>query len=136
MPRINLRRNDSQKPAMRLLKLPVLLPFIILALLGTALLSTGCKKTEPCQAIITVTDTLGSPMGGVRVVLRQDSVISSRGVRADVFEEATTAGNGEAFFEVKWEAVLNVEVFYDTLTIRDYIRLEQSETVRKTIVVE
>jgi len=121
---------------MRLLKSPALLRFILISVFGIALFSAGCKKTEPCEAIVTITDTLGNKMGGIRVVLRQDSVISSRGKRADIFEEATTAGNGEAYFEVKWEAVLNVEVFYDTLIVRDYIRLEQSETVRKTVVLQ
>jgi hypothetical protein len=121
---------------MRLLKSSSLLRFVLVSLIGIALFSTGCKKTEPCEAIVTVTDTLGNKVGGVRVVLRQDSVVSTRGVRADIFEEATTAGNGEAFFEVEWEAVLNVEVFYDTLIVRDYIRLEQSETVRKTVVLQ
>ena len=121
---------------MRLVKSLNPLRFFLISVLAIALFSIGCKKTEPCEAIITVTDTLGLPVSGVKVVLRQDSVISNRGVRADVFEEANTAGNGEAYFEVKWEAVLNVEVFYDTLTIRDYIRLEQSETVRKTVVIQ
>jgi hypothetical protein len=132
---LKCRRNDSQKPAMRLLKSSLLLRLLVPALLGFIFINTGCKKTEPCEAVITVTDTVGTRMGGVRVVLRQDSVVSTRGVRADIFEEATTAGNGEAYFKVKWEAVLNVEVFYDTLTIRDYIRLEQSETVRKIVVI-
>jgi hypothetical protein len=44
--------------------------------------------------------------------------------------------NGEAFFEFGLEAVLNVEVDYDVRSARDYIRLEQSETVRKTVVVK
>ena len=109
---------------------------ILLILTVFTFIVSGCKKTEPCEAIITVTDTLGNRMPNVKVVIRQDSIVSNQGVRANIFQEALTAGNGEAYFEVKWEAVLNLEVFYDTLTVRDYIRLEQSETVRKTVVLQ
>lgn len=120
---------------MRLLKSHLLLTFIIVSFTGLSFLTSGCKKTEPCEAVITVTDTIGNRMGNVRVVLRQDSVVSNRGVKADILAEANTAGNGEAYFEFDWEAVLNVEVFWDTVVVRDYIRLEQSETVRKTVVL-
>lgn len=97
---------------------------------------SSCKKTEPCEAVITVVDSSGVPVVGARVVLRQDSVVNpTTGVRADIFDEEFTTSNGEAIFEFKWEAVLNVEVEADTLSARDYIRLEQSKTVRKTVVV-
>jgi hypothetical protein len=103
----------------------------------TAIATTSCKKTEPCKAVITVQDSLGKPVVGARVILRQDSVINpSTGVRADVFQEKYSLNNGEAFFEFGLEAVLNVEVDYDVRSARDYIRLEQSETVRKTVVVK
>ncbi|MCE2845770.1 MAG: carboxypeptidase-like regulatory domain-containing protein [Sphingobacteriales bacterium] len=109
----------------------------VLTLVTVVLLSAAsCKKTEPCEAIITVVDPQGAPVPGARVVLRQDSVVNPQtGVRADILEEEFTSSNGEAIFEFKWEAVLNVEVDVDTLSARDYIRLEQSETVRKTVTV-
>ena len=98
---------------------------------------SSCKKTEPCEAVITVLDSLGRPVPGAKVVLRQDSVINpTNGVRADIFDEKFTAGTGEAIFEFKWEAVLNVEVTSDNLFAKDYIRLEQGETVRKTVVLD
>lgn len=111
--------------------------FILVASMLALVVVPACKKTEPCEAIITVVDTLGKPVQGAKVVLRQDSVLNAKnGVRADVFEEEFTASNGEAFFEFKWEAVLNVEVVSQTQQARDYIRLKQSETVRKTVIVK
>jgi hypothetical protein len=53
-----------------------------------------------------------------------------------LFKEALSTGTGEAFFEFKWEAVLNVEVSKDVLSAKDYIRLEQSKEVRKTVVIK
>ncbi len=111
-------------------------PFLILAFMGI-IATTSCKKTKPCEAVITVTDSLGRPIAGAIVVLRQDSVINPEtGVRANIFDEETTAGNGEAIFSFSWEAVLNVEVTHQTKSAKDYIRLEQSETVRKTVVLK
>ena len=111
--------------------------FILVASMLALVVVPACKKTEPCEAIITVVDTLGRPVAGAKVVLRQDSVINSQnGVRADIFDEEFTASNGEALFEFKWEAVLNVEVVSQTQQAKDYIRLVQSETVRKTVIVK
>jgi hypothetical protein len=110
---------------------------LILLIAVTALsVTSSCKKTKPCNAVIMVTDTLGRPIQGAHVVIRQDSVVNpNTGVRADVFEENFSTGTGEAFFEFKWEAVLNVEVTYNAMSGKDYIRLVQSETVRKTVIV-
>lgn len=108
---------------------------LLILFFASVLFASACKKTEPCNAIITVQDTLGNALPGLKVVIRQDSVRSTKNVQANIYQENITTGNGEAIFEVKWEAVLNVEVYRDTLSVRDYIRLEQSETVRKTIIV-
>jgi len=114
-------------------------PYLILVCLAFIGLITvsSCKKTEDCEAIITVVDTLGRPVAAAKVVLRQDSVVNPQtGVRADIFDEEFTTSNGEAIFKFKWEAVLNVEVTSLTTSAKDYIRLEQSETVRKTVTVK
>jgi len=109
---------------------------ICLAFIGLITVSS-CKKTKDCEAIITVVDTLGRPVAAAKVVLRQDSVVNPQtGVRADIFDEEFTTSNGEAIFKFKWEAVLNVEVTSLTTSAKDYIRLEQSETVRKTVTVK
>jgi hypothetical protein len=112
------------------------LSILAIAFIGI-ITASSCKKTEPCEAIITVIDTAGREIAGAKVVLRQDSVINPEtGVRADIFDEEFTTSNGEAIFKFSWEAVLNVEVTYLTSSAKDYIRLEQSETVRKTVVVK
>lgn len=109
-----------------------LLLVAFIAIIGSV---SSCKKTEPCNAVITVLDSLDRPVVGATVVVRQDSVVNTNGVQADIYQESTTAANGQAYFEFKWEAVLNVEVTYDSVMVRDYIRLEQSETVAKTIYI-
>jgi hypothetical protein len=109
----------------------------ILLIAITAVTASSCKKTKPCKAIITVVDSLGDPVAGAKVILRQDSVVNAQtGVRADLYQEQFSAGTGEAFFEFEWEAVLNVEISKDALTAKDYIRLEQSEEIRKTVVLK
>lgn len=111
-------------------------PILFVAFIGLIVVSS-CKKTKPCEVVVTVTDSTGKAIAGAKVVLRQDSVINPEtGVRANIFDEETTAGNGEAIFSFSWEAVLNVEVTYLTQSAKDYVRLEQSETVRKTVVLK
>ncbi len=110
---------------------------ILILSITAVFVASSCKKTSSCQAVISVQDTLGLPVAGARVVLRQDSVINpTTGVRADILAEGVTAGNGDVNFEIRLEAVLNVEVTKDLQTAKDYIRLEQSETVRKTVIIK
>ena len=101
-------------------------------------LNWNCKKTGPAEAVITVRDTLGNPVAGAKVILRQDSVINpTTGVRADIYQEHFTGSSGEAAFSFELEAVLNIEVIKDSIRKADeYIRLEQDETVRKTVVLD
>jgi hypothetical protein len=98
---------------------------------------SACKKTGPSEAVITVNNTLGKPVAGALVVLRQDSVVNpSTGVQANVIQQTTTDFSGTATFSFKLEAVLNVEVSKDTLKVRDFIKLEQNEIVSKTIILK
>jgi hypothetical protein len=60
----------------------------------------------------------------------------STGVQADINETEVTDSYGNAFFSFKWEAVLNVEVTKGGYKAIDYITLQQSETVDKTIVLK
>ena len=118
------------------MKIKLLFTFFIAAL-AVVTVSTSCKKTGPAEALIIVKNASGSRLQGASVTLRQDSVINNQtGVQAHINETKTTDHNGEAFFEFKLEAVLNVEVSYDSLFVRDYIKLEQSEQVTKEIVLQ
>lgn len=97
----------------------------------------SCKKTSPAEAVITVRDDAGKAVSGAKVVLRQDSVVNqATGIQANIYDEKVTDLNGQSKHEFKWEAVLNVEVSKGALTEHDYIRLEQSKTVEKTIILK
>lgn len=118
------------------MKIKLLFIFFIAALAIMAV-ATSCKKTGPAEGLIIVKDATGSRVQGASVTLRQDSVINNQtGVQAHINETKVTDHNGEAFFEFKLEAVLNVEVTYDTLFAKDYIKLEQSELVTKEITLQ
>jgi hypothetical protein len=103
-----------------------------------AIVITACKKSGPADAVVTVLDVAGAPVSGATVILRQDSVINpTTGIRADLYQEQVTGSSGEAFFSFKLEAVLNIEVHKDSIINDDeYIRLEQNETVRKTVILD
>ena len=109
-----------------------LLPLCLLAFV----LVSSCKKNGPCEAVITVTDSTGKHISGAIVVLRQDSVINpTNGTQGAIFETGLTNSGGQATFTFKLEAVLIVEAQRGNLTARDYVRLEQSETVSKTVII-
>ena len=98
---------------------------------------SSCKKSGPAEAIITVHNSLGSPVAGVLVVLRQDSVVNpTTGIQASVIQQNTTDFSGTASFSFELEAVLNVEVSKDTLKVRDFIKLQQNDIVAKTIILK
>ena len=109
-----------------------LLPSLFCALL----LWSACEKSGPAEAVITVTDSTGKRISGATVVLRQDSVVNpTTGAQAVINESKVSDGSGQASFSFKLEAVLNVEVDKGLLSGRDYIRLEQSKQVTKTVVI-
>jgi hypothetical protein len=98
---------------------------------------TSCKKTTSANAIITVVDPSGKNVAGAKVVLRNDSVQSpTTGAQANIYQEATTDLSGKAEFSFKWEAVLFVTATKGALSKKDYVRLEQSKTVEKTVILE
>lgn len=112
-----------------------LISFTLLSLL--AFVSSGCKKEGPCEAQITVTDTSGKFVSGALVILRQDEVVSpTTGAQANIRDSAITNSIGQATFEFKLEAVLNIEASKDSLSGKDYIRLEQSKMVARTVIIK
>lgn len=108
--------------------------FILSILTGTFY---SCRKTGPADAVVTIVDTLNRPVQGAKVVLRQDSVVNTHtGVQADVYQEQISDFNGQAVFSFQLEAVLIVEVTKGALYEDDYIRLEQSKQVEKTVILK
>lgn len=113
----------------------VLISLTLLSLF--ALVSPGCKKEGPCEAQITVTDTSGKFVSGALVILRQDEAVSpTTGAQANIRDSAITNSIGQATFEFKLEAVLNIEASKDSLSGKDYIRLEQSKMVARTVIIK
>ena len=111
------------------------IPTLFVVLFTTTIIS--CKKQGPCNAVVTVVDTLGRSVAGAKVVLRQDSVVNpNTGAQADVYQEGTTNSSGEATFQFDKEAVLNIEASKGAMFGRDYIRLEQSGTVTRTVKIK
>ncbi|NNC86529.1 MAG: hypothetical protein HKN75_10655 [Bacteroidia bacterium] len=109
---------------------------LITFLIGSTFLHSSCEETTPAKAIITVVDSLNFPVVGAIVELSQDSVINqSTGVQANVYDLQITDAAGITTHEFKWEAVLNIDVTKGNLKTKDFIRLEQSNTVRKTVVL-
>jgi hypothetical protein len=97
----------------------------------------SCRKTGPADALVIVTDSIGAPVQGANVVLEQDSVVSpNTGAQAIIHQEGVTDYSGQAKFTFELEAVLNVEVTKGALLSRDFIRLEQSKQVEKTIILK
>jgi len=110
--------------------------FILPILFIASLAVSSCEKSGPAEAIVVVVDSTGKRVPGATVVLRQDSVINpTNGVQSTLKETKITDGGGQAFFTFKLEAVLIVEVDYGTRTGRDFIRLEQSKQVNKTVII-
>lgn len=112
--------------------------FLLAVLFSAVLISftSSCKKEGPAEAVITVKDTLGRPISGAMVVLRQDSVSNPvNGVQASVNVEQLTDVSGQAYFSFDLEAVLIAEAEKGNLSARDFVRLEQSKTVSKTLVI-
>jgi hypothetical protein len=110
----------------------LLLPLLFIALLAVS----ACDKSGPAEALVVAVDSLGKRVPGVLIVLRQDSVINqTNGVQASINQQQITDVVGQAFFTFRLEAVLLVEAQKGNLTGRDFIRLEQSKQVSKTIVI-
>jgi hypothetical protein len=120
------------------MKTQTLRTLVVLFIVSAAATSvSSCRKNGSADALITVTDTLGRNVQGAKVVLSQDSVVSSQtGAQANVHQEGTTDLNGQVLFSFPLEAVLNMEVTKGALSVRDYLRLEQSKQVQKTVVLK
>lgn len=106
----------------------------ILAFILIQGLFSGCKKDGPTMAVITVVDSLGRPAQGATVILWQDTATNSTtGTKASVRETRQTDAAGKAEFEFALEAFLNLEAYKYNDTVRSFVRLEEHETVYRTV---
>lgn len=103
--------------------------FILLA-------AVSCKKDGPTRAVITVQDSLSRPVQGASVTLWQDTAVNSaNGIQSKVRITKLSDAAGKAEFEFKLEAFLNIDVVKNADTSRSFIRLEEHETVFKTVTL-
>jgi len=123
----NIRKNCPKMKVTR-----YILPLLFIASLAVS----SCDKQGPADATVVVVDSIGKRVPGAVVVLRQDSVVNpTNGVQASINEMKVTDAAGQAFFTFKLEAVLILEAKKGALEGRDFIRLEQSKEVNKTVII-
>ncbi|MCC7231761.1 MAG: hypothetical protein IT242_02360 [Bacteroidia bacterium] len=94
----------------------------------------SCKKDGPTRAVISVIDSLSRPVQGARITLWQDTAVNStNGVKSNVRVTKTSDAAGRAEFDFELEAFLNIEAVKNADTVKSFIRLEEHETVSRTL---
>ena len=117
---------------------PIISVFILfLSVFGALSLTFSCKSEGPARAEITVVNATGNPVEGVTVILHQDTLKSPvTGAQSNISDVQTTDADGKTSHEFSLESILNVDVSKGKLKISDYIRLEKSNTVSKTVILK
>ena len=108
-----------------------------------ALAFVSCQEESPTRAILTITLSDGSPAydgaKSCKVILSQDGLVNSAGNESNVYKMDYTSSDGSVEFEFVNEAILNVDVEYETgndvYTAESVIKLVREELVRKTVIV-
>ena len=104
-----------------------LFAFILMAM---SLLQTSCAKESDCDAVVSVVDTVGSPIVGATVKLDYNG----GGLQSD---QQVTDASGRASFTFKYEAVLDITVTHPQHALTTgIIKLEAGKTVDKTITMQ
>ena len=83
-----------------------------------ALAFVSCQEESPTRAILTITLSDGSPAydgaKSCKVILSQDGLVNSAGNESNVYKMDYTSSDGSVEFEFVNEAILNVDVEYET----------------------
>ena len=103
----------------------------------------SCQEESPTRAILTITLSDGSPAydgaQSCKVILSQEGLVNSAGNESNVYKMDYTSSDGSVEFEFVNEAILNVDVEYETgnntYTAESVIKLVREELVRKTVIV-
>jgi len=111
--------------------------FLFFVIIGTLNGVSSCKKDGPARAEITVVNANGVPVAGATVLVHQDTIKSPvTGSQAIISDIQTTDSDGKSLHEFPLEAILNIDVSSGKLKASDYIRLEKSKTVIKTVILK
>lgn len=109
----------------------------VLALTGISVFSGGCNHDKTCEAIIKVVDVDGTtPVGDCKVELFATVSTQSGPVQADLQAEGTTGGDGTVSFKFKLPAILDIKATKGTKVGQGIIKLEEKETVNKTVQLQ
>ncbi|TXI85321.1 MAG: hypothetical protein E6Q38_00640 [Crocinitomicaceae bacterium] len=118
--------------------------FAVLAILGVAFSSTGCRKKKDTIAIIYVRDAANQLVSGAQVVLYGQSTQTNQAVNVTLYDTTTTNTSGEAKFNFNdvyqlgqaGVAVLNIEASGNGLSGEGIIKIEQETTSEETVFVQ
>jgi hypothetical protein len=111
--------------------------FSSLFLLSLLVLATSCNHDKSCKAVIKVVDTDGStPVGDAKVELFATISTVSGPVTADLKAEAITGSDGTAEFQFKLPAILDIRATKGSKVGTGIIKLEEKETVNKTVQLQ
>lgn len=108
----------------------------VLALAVMASLSTSCNHDKTCEAVIKVVGSDGAPIGDAKVELYATVSTQSGPVTADLKAEGTTGSDGTASFKFKLPAILDIKASKGALVGQGIIKLEEKETVNKTVQIQ
>jgi hypothetical protein len=112
-----------------------IITFCTLLLVNT---NYSCKKKDTtCTAVIKVVRQNGAVVSGAKVKITSNEALSQSMPLADYLPDTKISdATGFATFEFKLPAILDVEVTHVAYgTGADLIKLEEGETVEKTIVI-
>jgi hypothetical protein len=101
------------------------------------MLFTGCDHDKSCKAVIKVVDIDGVTLvGDAKVQLFANVSTASGPVVADLKAEGVTASDGTVEFKFKLPAILDVKAIKGVKVATGIIKLEEKETVQKTVQLQ
>lgn len=106
-------------------------------ILSILLTGTSCNHDKSCKAVIKVVDTDGStPVGDAKVELFATISTVSGPVTADLKAEGITGSDGTVEFQFKLPAILDIRATKGSKLGTGIIKLEEKETVNKTVQLQ
>ncbi len=111
--------------------------FSFLLVLSLMIAGTSCNHDKSCKAVIKVVDIDGStPVGDAKVELFATISTVSGPVTADLKAEGVTGSDGTAEFQFKLPAILDIRATKGSKVATGIIKLEEKETVKKTVQMQ
>jgi hypothetical protein len=102
-----------------------------------ASLGTSCNHDKSCEAVVKVVGTDGTtPVGDAKVELYATVSTSTGPVTADLKAEGVTGSDGTVSFKFKLPAILDIKASKGSLTGQGIIKLEEKESVSKTVQLQ